>query len=84
MTTKMIPFADFRALLQGLGYTEKATNNAQVFHRDGKDLLVLRHYRDEETVDWRDVVSTRKFLDMWGLLEASAFDAFLQRSTTTA
>jgi hypothetical protein len=84
MTKKAIPFADLRGLLQGLGYAEKATDKAQVFHRGGKDMLVLRRYRDEETVDLRDLVSTRKFLDTWGLLEASEFDAFLQRATTSA
>jgi hypothetical protein len=41
-------------------------------------------YRDDEEVAARDLLSTRKFLDLRGLLEAVDFDAFLQRATTTA
>ena len=47
MTKKPIAFADLRGLLQGLGYAERCTANAQVFHRAQKDMLVFRRYRDQ-------------------------------------
>jgi hypothetical protein len=79
-----IDFAEIRRLLQSLGFTEKTTDAFHVFHCAGKDLLAFRRYRDLENVDLGDIVSTRKFLDAWGLLDASDFDTFLERSTTTA
>jgi hypothetical protein len=84
MKTKSIPFAELRRFLLHLGYAEKCTDNADIFHRAGKDLLIFRRYRDDEDVAPGDLLSTRKFLDLWGLLDAADFDAFLQRTTTTA
>jgi hypothetical protein len=74
---KTFPFDEMRRLLRGIGYKEKITENAHVFHRAKKDLVIFRRYDGNESVDWGDVVSTRKFLDMRGILEASEFDAFL-------
>jgi hypothetical protein len=82
--TKSIPFTEFRGFLEKLGYTENRTDSAHIFHRKKKDLLFFRLYRDQEEVDWGDLVSTRKFLDLWGLLDAADFDAFLERGTETA
>ena len=76
--TKTFPFDDMRRLLQHLGYQEKTTKNAHVFHRAKKDLVIFRRYGANESVDWGDVVSTRKFLDLRGILEASEFDAILE------
>jgi hypothetical protein len=84
MNTKPIPFAEFRRFLLGLGYAEKCTATADIVHRAEKHLLVFRRYRDDEEVAPRDLLSTRKFLDLRGLMEAADFDAFLQRATTTA
>jgi hypothetical protein len=42
MTKKLIPFADLRGLLRGLGYAERCTANAQVFHRGKKDAFLHR------------------------------------------
>jgi hypothetical protein len=84
MNTKSIPFAEFRRFLLGLGYAAKRTDTADIFHRAEQDLLVFRRYRDDEEVAPRDLLSTRKFLDLRGLLEAADFDAFLERATTTA
>jgi hypothetical protein len=71
-------------LLQELGYSAKHTDKAWVFQHAREGMLVFRSYRDDEAVDDRDVVSTRKFLDDWGLLEGTSFDAFVQRMTTPA
>jgi hypothetical protein len=86
MKTKSIPFAEFRRFLLGLGlgYREKRTDAAHIFHRAAKDLLIFRLYREEEDVDLGDLLSTRKYLDLSGLLDAADFDAFLERATTTA
>jgi hypothetical protein len=84
MKTKAIPFTELRRFLQDLGYTEKGTDTALVFHRGKEDLLVFRRYGDQEAVEYGDLVSTRKFLDLRGLLDAADFDAFLDRAATSA
>jgi hypothetical protein len=81
---KPINFAELRQLLQGLEFTEKATEAAHIFHRTGNDLLAYRRYRDQENVDPGDLVSTRTFLDAWGLLDAADFDSFLARTVASA
>jgi hypothetical protein len=47
-------------------------------------MLAFRLYREGESVDERDLLSARKFLDWWGLLASKDFDAFLQEATTSA
>lgn len=84
MTTTAIPFAELRRLLRTLGYVEKNTDQAHVFHRAQADLLMFRRYRDQESVDANDLVSTRKFLELWGLMEPAEYDAFFERSVTSA
>jgi hypothetical protein len=82
--TRSIPFAEFRSFLEGLGYQAKRTDKAWAFHHNGEGLLVFRLYAEHEPVDQRDLLNTRKFLDWRGLLDVTAFDAFLQRATTSA
>jgi hypothetical protein len=86
MKNKSIPFAEFRRFLLGLGlgYQVKRTDAAHIFHRATKDLLIFRLYRDDEDVDLGDLLSTRKYLTLRGLLDEADFDAFLERATTTA
>ena len=86
MKTKTLPFAEFRRFLLGLGlgYKETRTETAHVFHRGKKDLLAFRLYGDQEDIDPGDLLSTRKYLDLSGLLDAVEFDALLERVTTTA
>ena len=81
---RSIPFAEFRRFLNGLGFTEKRAEAAWVFHHRTEGLLVFRLYGEEEAVDERDLRSTRKFLDLRGLLEAPAFDTFVQQASTPA
>lgn len=83
-TTRPIPFAEFRDFLEGLGYQARRTDQACVFTHPQEGLLVFRLYAEQEPVDARDLLSTRKFLELRGLLPAPAFDAFLQRATTPA
>ena len=46
--------------------------------------LVFRLYGEEESLDEGDLRSTRKFLDLRGLLEAKDFDTFVQQASTPA
>jgi hypothetical protein len=82
--SKTISFAEFRHFLQGLGYKEKATDSGQIFHHPKEGLLLFRRYRDDEHVDVRDLMRTRKFFDLRGLLEEADFDTFMQRANTPA
>ncbi len=82
--TRLIPFAEFRRFLNGLGFADKRAEAAWVFHHPGEGLLVFRLYGEEEPVDGRDLRSTRKFLDLRGVLEAKDFDAFVQEASTSA
>jgi hypothetical protein len=84
MTKKTIPFDELRQILKSLGYREKRTDTAIVFDRDQIHLLLFRIYGDNEPVDARDIASTRRFLDAWGLLEAADFDVQLQGARSPA
>ena len=74
---KTIPFRQIRQLLLDLGYTEKKIENAHVFYRAENDLVVFRRYKLGEHINWGDLVSTRRFLDMRGVMDAEKFDAIL-------
>lgn len=82
--TRLISFAEFRQFLNGLGFSEKRAESAWVFNHPSEGLLVFRLYGVEELVDDRDLRSTRKFLDMRGLLEGQEFDTFVQNASTPA
>jgi hypothetical protein len=85
MTKKRsISFAEFRRFLQGLGFAEKRAEAAWVFHHRTEGLRVFRLYGEEEPVDERDLLSTRKFLDLRGLLEAKNFDTLIEKASTPA
>jgi hypothetical protein len=84
MKSRPIPFAEFRRFLNGLGFKDKRAENAWVFHHPTEGLVVLRLYGEEEAVAERDLRSTRRFLDMRGVLDGKEFDAFVQRATTPA
>jgi hypothetical protein len=79
-----ISFAQFRRFLNGLDFAAKRAEAAWVFHHRTEGLLVFRVYSDEEAVDERDLQSTRKFLDLPGLLDAKDFDTFVQGASTPA
>jgi len=81
---RLVPFAEFRRFLQGLGYAEKRAPNAWVFLHPEEGLLAFRLYHDDEPVGSRDLLSTRRFLDLRGVMEADDFDATLLRTSTPA
>jgi hypothetical protein len=82
--TRPILFADFRAFLQRLGYVEKSAATARVFKHPEEGRLLFRRYRDDEAVEMHDIVYTRKFLDLRGVIDADEFDATLLRADTPA
>ena len=84
--TKMrpIPFADFKAVIERLGFVEKRVPKGRVFKHPEEGLLLYRGYHDDEPVDLGDFVYTRRFLDMRGVLDAEEFDTALMRADTPA
>jgi hypothetical protein len=81
---RSIPFPEFRRFLKGLGYAEKRSETAWIFRHPTEGLLVFRLYGDSEAVGQGDLLSTRKFLDMRGVIAEKDFDAFVQQATTPA
>src|SRR5262245_27096387 len=75
---RSISFAEFRRFLKGLGFAANRAEAAGILHHPTEGLLVFRLYGDDEAVGEGDLRSTRKFLDLRGLLEGKDFDAFLQ------
>jgi len=82
--TRPVPFAEFSSFLQRLGYVEKPYPNGRVFLHPEEGLLAFRYYRDDEAVLPRDLIRTRTFLDLRGVIEAADFDAALLRADTPA
>lgn len=82
--TRAVSFAEFRRFLNDLGFAEKRAEAAWVFHHRTEGLLVFRLYGEEEPVGEGDLRSTRKFLDLRGLLAAQEFDRFVERASTPA
>lgn len=81
---RAVPFAELQRFLNELGFKERRSKSARVFNHAKEGLLVFRSYDDTEPVKEHDLVSTRKFLDLRGLLEGKDFDAFLQQTGTPA
>ena len=79
-----IPFAEFRDLLTRLGYVEKRVPKGRVLEHAAEGLLLFRFYRDDEPVAPIDVLSTRRFLDLRGVIEADEFDEALLRANKPA
>ena len=79
-----ITFADLRQLLESLGYKERSLVNAHVFHRQRNERVFLRRYEPTEMVDPWELAQTRLFLDGRGILAEADFDAFFERSATSA
>lgn len=82
--TRPVPFAEFRAFLEKLGYVEKRVPKGRVLEHPEEGLLLFRYYRDDEPVFPRDLLSTRKFLDLRGVIEVDDFEATLLRENGPA
>ena len=47
-------------------------------------MVIFRRYDDQDNVRSGDVLSTRQYLDLRGVLCEAEFDAFLANATTSA
>lgn len=79
-----IRFADMRRLLKSLGYKEKFVDKAHAFVRSKKDMLIFRRYDDQDALRSGDVMSTRQYLDLKGVLEGAEFDSFFETVNKSA
>ena len=84
MITRTVRFSEMRRLLKSVGYKEKRIDKAHVFHRAKKDLLVFPRYADEDWMRSGDISSTRRFLDMRGILDEAEFDSFFEAANKSA
>jgi len=79
-----MPFAECRSFLQRLGYVEKRHPTGRVFVHPQEGLLLFRYYGDDEAVHPRDLLSTRNFFDLRGVIATDEFDATLLKADTPA
>ncbi len=82
--TKSLPFPAFRDFLAGLRFSPHRTSKGWVFEHPKEGPLVYRLYEDDENVDPWDLNSTRRFLDMRGVMDGEVFDAYLQKASASA
>lgn len=82
--TKSVRFVDFQRFLTNLGFAPTRAPSAWVFRHPEEGLLVFRLYREDEPVAPRDLLSSRKFLDLRGVLESKDFDAFVREEIARA
>jgi hypothetical protein len=79
--TRKVPFAELRRFLLELSFKDKRAERAWVFRHPTEGLIVFRLYGEDEGVDPGDLWSTRRFLDLRGVIDGDDFDAFIQRAT---
>jgi hypothetical protein len=78
---KKVSFADLRAFLEELGFSESAQPTHLVFeHPASGSLLIFRRYRARESVTPANLAAVRKLLDERGLLPADEFDSRLHKA----
>jgi hypothetical protein len=73
-----VAFARLRELLNGLRYKERCTEKTLIFQRSSKNRFFFRRYKDSDTIEWGDVVRTRKLLNKRRIVDEDFFDAFLR------
>jgi hypothetical protein len=78
-----ITFDELRDLLLELGFSQSSQepNRARFEHPGTGTVLLFRTHHAEETVNDREMVVVRRQLVDNGLIEAPAFDRFLQRAS---
>ena len=80
MNDNAVPFDDLRRVFCQHGFAAKLTAKGWVFEHPKEGLVVFRAYTAQEPIGKGDLVTTRKFLDYRGILDARAFDAELLSS----
>lgn len=77
-----VTFAELRQLLCDLGFTVAKSGKFWSFEHAPSDTSYLfRPYRAGEKISLIDLQSTRRHLDMRGLLDEQAFDDQLKKAT---
>jgi hypothetical protein len=77
-----ISFAEFRQFLLDLGFTAVRRGNAWFFeHSPSETAFLFRPYRATEKVTLVDFQSTRRHLDLRGLLDEREFDDRFRKAT---
>jgi hypothetical protein len=84
MKVRPVPFAECRAFLDRLGYAEEPYPKGRVFLHPEECLLAFRTYAEDEPVARRDLLGTRRFLDLRGVIQADDCNAQLLRANTPA
>jgi hypothetical protein len=81
--TARVTFGELRALLLHLGFTESVPQHdrCQFAHPVTGTVLLFRPHRADATVGQRDMLVVRRQLVDNGLIDASAFQHFLQQAT---
>ena len=82
MHNKKVPFRHLRQFLLDLGFSESRlpTSGFVFAHEPSDTLLFYRPYEPDETVNPGDVMTTRRFLDERGLLDADEFEEALEKT----
>ena len=77
-----ITFAEFRQFLLDLGFTLAKRGKFWFFeHAASQTTYLFRPYRAADKVSVVDIRSTRRHLDLRGVLDEQAFDDRLRRAT---
>ncbi len=83
MSKHGITFDELRELLVDLGFCQSSQepNRTRFEHPTTGTVLLFRAHESKEIVNDRDMVVVRRQLVDNGLIEASAFDRFMQRAS---
>jgi len=77
-----IAFAELRHSLLDLGFTVSKRGKFWFFeHAPSETTFLFRPYRAREKVTLVDIQSTRRHLDLRGVLDEQAFDSQLKKAT---
>ncbi|HEY7315505.1 MAG TPA: hypothetical protein VH643_39615 [Gemmataceae bacterium] len=78
----IISFAELRQFLLDLGFTVSKQGKFWFFeHAPSETTFLFRPYRAREKVTLVDIHSTRRHLDLRGVLDEQAFDNLLKKVT---
>src|SRR5690348_3833297 len=77
-----IPFAELRQFLLDLGFTVCRRGKFWLFeHIPSETTFLFRPYQPREKVTLVDIQSTRRHLDLRGVLDQQAFDSQFKKAT---
>ncbi len=82
MKNEQVPFGRLRQVLLDLGFVATVVSGPYLLfeHSPSGTLLPYREYQPGDSVNWADLVMTRRLLDERGLLDADDFEAVLHKT----